>query len=438
MINPKIFVAGILDTKGEEIKYLADCVKKAGGEAIIFDMSLGIECGWADIGLSEILGMHGLKPEDIYIKQRSEASLIVGAAAADYVSRAYKEGRCDGIISFGGSMGATIAATAMRALPIGVPKILLSTINGQVRHFAGTKDVCLYYSIAEAGLNKVTRRILRNAAAAVVAMANVEPEAEGEKSLVGCSMFGITTPCVKAASNQIEREGYDVIIYHATGSGGKSLEEMIGEGLLAGVLDITTHEVVSDYYGTRDSSGPSRLRTASQMGVPQVISLGGTDFLLFEDDEPIPSYILDEEKLRGKYRHNERILNFGLRLDETYEIAQEYIRRLIPVKAPTVLCIPMHGWCANDIKGGLLWIPDQQSPEHSARSTAFVHGLIEALDGKAYPDFEVLLVDKHINDAEFASLMADLMSEMLKGEWQKGSHTELDYVKSMDISCNSI
>ncbi|WP_138306141.1 MULTISPECIES: Tm-1-like ATP-binding domain-containing protein [unclassified Clostridium] len=438
MTAPNIIVAGILDTKGREIQYLASRVAAAGGSPAILELSVGGEVGWADIGLSRVLKAVDLPMEQFYQMDRSHRAQALAEAASRTVVRLNQEGLCDGIIAFGGSMGATIAATAMRALPIGVPKMMLSTINGQLRSYAGTRDICVMYSVAEAGLNRVTRKILSNAAGAIVGMAGAPlPDPEENKPLVGCMMFGVTTPCVVNAAQYMEKNGYDVIIHHATGSGGRSFEDMIREGLLCGVLDITTHEVVSDLYGTRDTAGPSRLCSAADCKIPQVISLGGADFFLFEDDEPVPRHLIEEAGTRGKYIHNASVVNYGINTQEAYEIGCEFARRINPACAPAVLCIPMRGWCANDCKDngegkpGVLWLGDEKRPEVSARSISFCRGLENTLKDRENQNLEVLIVDRHINDREFSQLMAELLTEMLAGRWQKGSHTNLAYVRSL-------
>lgn len=436
MPRPNIIVAGILDTKGKEIKYLARCVANAGGKPIIMELTVGGETGWADIGLSEVLAASKISMDQFLSLDRSGRAKALEEAAGRTLFRLHEEGRCQGIVAFGGSMGATIATAGMRALPIGVPKLMLSTINGQMRAYAGSKDICMMYSIAEAGLNRVTKKILNNAAYGIVGMAGASLPEEEEKPMVGLMMFGVTTPCVTHAAKYIEEQGYDVIINHATGSGGRSFEDMIQEGVLCGVLDITTHEVVSDIYGTRDTAGSSRLKSAAACGIPQVVSTGGADFLLYEDDEPVPQYVLAQAGQRGKYVHNPSVVNYGISVEEAYDLGCEYARRLNPAKAPTVLCVPMRGWCANDHGPesgipGLLWIGDKQNPGISARGIAFAKGLAVTLKDRENPNLEALLVDRHINDQEFSQLMADLLTDMLHGVWQKGSRTDLPYVRGL-------
>lgn len=283
MTVKEILVTGILDTKGEEIKFLADRVRAAGGNPTILELSVGHEVGWADISLSEVVARVGKKPEDIFALDRKGASDLVTEGAISLVNEMLAAEKVDGIIAYGGSMGASIATRIMQTLPIGFPKMMLTTMaSGDVAPYVGTSDICMLYPIAEAGLNKVTRGILNNAAAAVVGMASA-PVMEGieEKPLIGCMMFGVTTPCVLRASSIMEKAGYDVIINHAVGSGGRSMEELIRDGYITGMLDITTHEIADEMLGGVLGAGPDRMTAAGDMGIPQVIAPGGLDLINF-------------------------------------------------------------------------------------------------------------------------------------------------------------
>ena len=192
-MRPKVVIAGILDTKGEEIKFIAQAVREAGGEPTVMELSVGKETGWADIGLSELLVPIGKKPADLYAVDRHKAAGWVTEAAILRAGEMLREGKLDGIIGFGGSMGASISSAVMQSLPIGVPKMLVTTMaSGEVRPYVGTKDICMMYPIAEAGLNSLTKQILTNAAYGIVGMASAPklPAAES-KPLIGCMMFGV-------------------------------------------------------------------------------------------------------------------------------------------------------------------------------------------------------------------------------------------------------
>jgi uncharacterized protein (UPF0261 family) len=435
-MKPKILVGGILDTKGEEIKYLAEQVKAAGGEPVIIELSVGAEVGWADIGLSKILDTIGKKPEDIFKVDRHQASAWVTEGSVKYVSTLLEQGEVNGIIAYGGSMGASIATAIMQAMPIGMPKMMLTTMaSGDIRSYIGTKDICMMYPIAEAGLNSVTKRVLTNAAYGIVGMASApELDAADEKPLIGCMMFGVTTPATLMASKALEEAGYDVIINHAIGTGGRSMEEMIDDGYIKGILDITTHELIDEMLGGVLSAGPDRLTAASRAGIPQVVAPGGLDLINFGPKNTVPQKFLEQTSLPGRslYEHNPNVTCVGVLPDEAYAIALEMAEKLNKAQGPTVITVPMRGWGACDTRipdkdlgwagpsAGPTWVSHSKKPEWSLRSVRFVEGLQEKLD-LTKPNLEVLIVDQHMNQPEFSNLMSSLLIDMLNGTWKKGS-----------------
>lgn len=441
--KPNIIVAGILDTKGQEIRYLAERVEAAGGTPTILELSVGREVGWADISVTDVLQKIDHTTEDVFSLDRGKASDLITAGAVNVVSGLLDEGRLDGMIAYGGSMGASIATRIMQTLPIGLPKLMLTTMaSGDVGPYVGTKDICMMYPIAEAGLNKVTRRILNNAAAAVVGMARA-PEIAGvaEKPLVGCMMFGVTTPCVLRASKYFEDRGYDVMINHAVGSGGRSMEELIRDGYIMGILDITTHEIADFMLGGVLSAGPDRLTAAGERGIPQVVAPGGLDLINFGPKDTVPERLLNEtdQPGRGLYVHNPMVTCIGVSTEETYRIGEHMAQKLNAAQGPTVLCVPMRGWGACDLPApnkdlgwagpgpGPVWAADPDHPEWSLRNGYFVAALRKAID-RERPNLDVILVDKHLNEPEFSDLMSEVLEEMLQGAWKKGSRQDLPYV----------
>lgn len=441
--KPNILVAGILDTKGQEIKFLAERVKAAGGSPIVMELSVGREVGWADISISTVLQEVGKTTDEVFSLDRGKASDIIVEGAKKLAARLLDDGKLDGMIAYGGSMGASIATSVMRSLPIGVPKLMLTTMaSGDVSPYVGTRDICMMYPIAEAGLNKVTRTILNNAAAAVVGMATpTEMEVTDERPLIGCMMFGVTTPCVLRASHYFETKGYDVLINHAVGSGGRSLEELIRDGYIVGVLDITTHEIADFLLGGVLSAGPDRLTAAGEMGIPQVIAPGGLDLINFGPKDTVPERLLQEtdQPGRGLYVHNPTVTCIGVSTDETYRIGEHIGEKLNAAKGPTAICIPLRGWGACDMPvpnkdlgwagpgPGPVWAPDPDHPEWSLRSGYFVSALRKVID-RDKPNLDVLLVDKHLNEPDFSDLMSELLEEMITGKWKKGSHHDLPYI----------
>jgi uncharacterized protein (UPF0261 family) len=437
---PRILVAGILDTKGAEIKFLAERVRAAGGEPTIMELSVGGEVGWADIPVSKLLGRVGKTVEEVAKLDRGKAVDLVMEGGRQEALELLAAGRLDGMIAFGGSMGTSIAAYIMRALPIGVPKFLLSTMtSGDTRPYVGTKDLTMMYPIAEVGLNKVTRRVINNAAAAVVGMADAPAlEATAEKPLVGCMMFGVTTPTVLRASKDMEERGYDVMVNHAVGSGGRSMEELIADGYIVGMLDITTHEIGDELFGGVLSAGPDRLTAAGLKGIPQVVSVGGLDMINFGARATVPQKFVDEQGIPGRsmYIHNPTVTAVGVTADESYTLGRVVAAKLNVATGPTVLCVPLRGWGAVDLAvpdkalgwagpdPGPMWVADAGHPAWSMRNEPFLRGLLEVID-LSKPNLEVMLVDRHMNEPEFADRMTELLAEMLAGGWRKGSHMAL-------------
>ena len=441
--KPNILVAGILDTKGNEIRFLADRVRAGDGAPIIMELSLGKEVGWADIPMGELARRAGKTKEDLFGMERAKASDFIAEGGRALAGEMLAEGRLDGMIAFGGSMGTSMATRIMQSLPIGVPKVMLSTVaSGDVRPYVGTKDIAMVYPIAEVGLNKVTHKVLNNAAGAVVGMANPPPlKAVAEKPLIGCMMFGVTTPCVLRASRYFEERGYDVMVNHATGTGGRSMEELIDDGYIVGMLDITTHEIAGHLLGDICDPGPGRLTAAGRKGIPQVVSVGGLDLLIFGPRDTLPEKYEEEQDLPGRaiYVHNPTVTAPGVSMEETYEIGVYIGEKLNQATGPTAFCVPLRGWGAVDIASpnkdlgwagpgpGPVWYADPEHPEWSLRSSRLIQALSEKIDRKK-PNLDVLLVDKHMNEPEFADFMAELLNEMLSGKWTKGSHQDLSYV----------
>jgi len=442
----KILVAGILDTKGKEIRFIADRIKASGGEPIILELSVGKEAGWADIPVSEVVEKVGSSTKKIFSMERAKASEIIVDGAIQIAREMLNRGELDGMIAMGGSMGSSMATRVMQTLPIGVPKVMLSTMtSGDVRPYVGTKDICMVYPIAEVGLNAVTRIVLNNAAGAVVGMARAPVlEKTAEKPLVGCMMFGVTTPAVLRVSKYFEDKGYDIMINHAVGSGGQSMEELITDGYIIGMLDITTHEIVDFMLGGVLSAGPDRLTAAGKRGIPQVVAPGGLDVINFTTPDSVPAHYKDELDIPGRVIkvHNPTVTVVGTSLDEAHDIAKHIAGKLNKAKGPTALCVPMKGWGAYDTAGknpdlgwaedspAPTWISDPDRKEWSWRSQYFVKGLRESID-RSKKNLDVLIVDRHMNEAPFADLMAELLDEMLSGTWKKGSHHDLPEVSEL-------
>jgi uncharacterized protein (UPF0261 family) len=321
--------------------------------------------------------------------------------AAKLVLRLHAEGRLDGILGLGGSGNSTIIAQAMRALPVGVPKLLVSTLaSGDTRPYMGSVDITMMYSVVDiAGINRISARIMTNAAAMIAGAAKAGvPDLGAEKRLIGASMFGVTTPCVTAARERLEELGYEVLVFHATGTGGESMEALARAGYLAGVLDATTTELADELVGGVLSAGPHRLQAAGAVGVPQVVSLGALDMVNFGPRESVPARFAE----RNLYVHNATVTLMRTTPDESVELGREIGRKLTAAAGPTVLFVPLRGVSAIAVPGQVF---------HDADADA---ALLRGLDETLSATVERHDLDTDINDPAFAIAMADRLHELIE------------------------
>ncbi len=290
----------------------------------------------------------------------------------------------------------------MRALPFGVPKLMVSTMaSGQVRPYVGQSDVCMMYPVVDiSGLNRISRRVLANAAAAVVGMVRgaKTPAAGGEdRPLIAATMFGVTTPCVDAARAQVEAAGYETLVFHATGTGGRTMETFIAEGQIAGVLDLTTTELADELVGGVLSAGRDRLTAAALRGVPQVISLGALDMVNFGPPDTVP------EKYRGRrfHSHNPQVTLMRTTPEENDQLGKEIAHKASAARGPTAVLVPLRGVSALDREGGPFWQPEADA------------ALFQSLRNWMSADVELVELDLHINDPEFAERAAAMLLRYL-------------------------
>jgi uncharacterized protein (UPF0261 family) len=327
----------------------------------------------------------------------------MACAAALLARRLYDEGRIQGVLSAGGSGNTAIATAAMRALPVGVPKLMVSTMAaGDTRDYVGGVDVTLMASVTDvAGLNSVSSRILANAAAAIGAMVLAPPpETAGDRPLVGATMFGVTTPCVTRAREALEERGYEVLVFHATGTGGRAMEALIDGGFLAGVLDVTTTELCDELVGGVLSAGPERLEAAGRSGIPQVVSLGALDMVNFGARDTVPPQF----RHRNLYVHNPSVTLMRTTPEECAELGRRIARKLTAARGPVSVFVPLRGVSMIDAEG---------QPFHDpAADAALFDALRAGLDGSPV---ELVELDHNVNDEEFAIAMADRLDEHLRG-----------------------
>jgi uncharacterized protein (UPF0261 family) len=393
---------GTLDTKGAEYSFLRDRLRERGVDVLVVDAGVYEPVGLEpDISRDEVARAGGTKLAELAAAgDRGAAVTAMAAGAEQVVRRLHGEGKLAGILGLGGSGGSSIATRAMRALPVGVPKLMVSTVaSGDTRPYVGAVDVTMMYSVVDiSGVNRVSARIMANAAGAMAGMVEATVPDVEEKPLVGATMFGVTTPCVTRARERLEELGYEVLVFHATGAGGQSLEALVRDGFLAGVLDTTTTELADELVGGVLSAGPDRLEAAGAAGVPQVVSLGALDMVNFGPRESVPP------KFEGRnlYVHNPTVTLMRTTPEECAELGRTIGRKLSGAQGPTALFVPLKGVSMIAVEGQVFYDADADA--------ALFAGLHQTLDGSV----EVHEVDTDINDPEFAVAMADRLHESIQ------------------------
>jgi len=400
-----VVLVGTLDTKGAEYAFLRARIEAGGCDVLLVDTGvLGEPQTPAEIGRAEVARAAGADPKALAATaDRGAAVGAMARGAAAVARRLHGEGRLHGIAGLGGSSGTAIATAAMQALPVGVPKLMVSTLAaGDTRPYVGAVDVAMMYSVVDiAGINRVSEPILANAAAAIAGMARAHESfnpTESGKPVIGATMFGVTTPAVTEARRRLEERGYEVLVFHATGTGGRSLEALIDGGFLAGVLDLTTTELADELVGGVLSAGPDRLEAAGRAGIPQVVSLGALDMVNFGPPATVP------ERFAGRtfYRHNPTVTLMRTTAAETAELGRIIARKLNAATGPTALFLPLRGVSAIAGDGGVF---DDRAADEA---------LFDALRANLGPNVERHELDLEINDPRFAQAMAERLDAMIR------------------------
>ncbi len=397
-----VVLLGTLDTKGAEYAYLRDRVTEAGVDVIVVDAGiLGEPLFVPDITREQVAVAAGADLRALAERRdRGPAIEAMCRGAASVVERLRSEGRLDGIAGLGGTGGSAIVAAAMARLPVGVPKLLASTVaSGDTRAYVGASDVTMMYSVADfSGLNRISAQILTNAGAAVAAMASATTPSFGEPRPTVCaSMFGVTTPCVTTARERLEELGYEVLVFHQTGIGGQSMEELMKSGFIDASFDVTTTELADELVGGVWPAAPDRLEVAGKLGIPQVVSLGALDFVCVG---PLASV---SAKFNGRtfYEHSPAMAGMRTTPDECAELGRRIAVKLSGGDGPIALFVPLRGVSLMSVEG--------QQFHDSAADEALFAALREHLDRSRV---ELHEVDADINDPAFALAMADRLHEL--------------------------
>ncbi len=401
-----IAVIGTFDTKGEEHAYVAECIRIRGHNALLIDLGgQGEPQCRADISCEEVAAAGGIDLDAL--RKRADRGVMVEAlvgAAPKFLARLQETRRIDGVISLGGTGGTAISTAAMRALPLGFPKVMVSTVAaGNVAPYLGVKDIVMVPSIVDvAGLNRVSRGVFARAAGAICGMAEAaertEDDSQPAKPLVVASMFGNTTACVERARKAVEAAGYEVLVFHATGTGGRTMESLIESGAVAGVLDITTTEWADELVGGVLNAGPNRLEAAARSGVPAIIAPGCLDMVNFGAPESVP------EKFSGRrfYHHNPQVTLMRTTPEESTQLGRILAEKANLSRGAVTVLIPLRG----------ISVISQEGKPFADRKAD--EALFAAIRENLRPDIPVIEVDCAINDPVFADACADALLKSMR------------------------
>jgi uncharacterized protein (UPF0261 family) len=405
MKQGKVMVLAALDTKGDEAQFICALLKELGQIPLLVDLGVLGEAAVApDISRDEVLERGGRTRTALL--EQSDRGLVVDTliAGAEALTRErFAAGDLAGIVAIGGSGGTSIGTAAMRQLPLGVPKVMVSTIaSGDVQPYVGMKDVCMINSVVDfGGVNAISEPILRSACGAISGMITARAlpplSPKSRKPLIAASMFGVTTPLIEKAQRRLATAGYELVPFHATGIGGRTMEALIAEGVFAGVLDLTTTEWADEVVGGTLSAGPERLGAAAKARLPQIVAPGALDMVNFVGLAGLPA------KFQGRtiHRHNENVVLLRTTADECREIGRRIAEKLNLSTGPVTVMFPRHGISALDIAGGVFFDPEADA------------ALLEELERTLEPSVKLNVIDAHINDDAFAEACCQELLDQL-------------------------
>ncbi len=400
-MSKTIAVIGALDTKGKEFAFVKEEIERRGHTALVIDTSvIGEPAFKADVPSERVAEAGGVSLRELQEKaDRGLAMDVMTKGIARVVKELYDQGKIDGAISMGGSAATAVGTSAMRALPLGVPKVMVSTLaSGDTKAYVGTRDVVMFPSVVDvAGVNRISARIYANAVGAVAGMVETPVPKIEEKPLLAASMFGNTTPIVNRCRETMENRGYEVLVFHAVGTGGQTLESLVEEGYINGVLDITTTEWADELVGGVLTAGPTRLDAAAKTGVPQVIVPGCLDMVNFWAPETVP------EKFKGRlfYQWNPNVTLMRTTPEENAELGRILAEKANKSTGPAAFFLPLKGVSMLDAPGKEFWWPEAD------------RALYDAIKQHVRPDIPVYEMDNNVNDDEFADAVANKMLEFL-------------------------
>lgn len=412
-MDSAVLLIATLDTKGRELEFVSQRLAAQGVPSLVLDAGVLEDPPFApSIDARAVADAGGVRLAALRTQaDRGAAIGVMARGAAAITAQLFEEGRIHGVLGIGGSSGTTVATAAMRALPVGVPKLMVSTLaSGQVAPYVDVSDVLMLPSIVDiAGLNRISRRILANAAAAMTGMLTQAPlDVADDAPLLAATMFGVTTPCVQRVRERMEAAGYEMLVFHATGTGGRAMEALIAAGFIAGVADVTTTEWADELVGGVLSAGPSRLDAAARAGIPQVVSVGATDMVNFGPRATVP------ERFAGRrlHEHNPSVTLMRTTPEECARLGAVIASKLNEATGPVTVLLPLRGVSALDADGQPFHDPDADA------------ALFDALRTHLAPHVTVQALALHINDTHFADAIADtLLASLASGSPNAVSRT---------------
>lgn len=402
-----VVLIGTLDTKGAEIEFLRACLEATGVASLIVDAGIrGVPAIAADITREVVAeAAHTNVGALDAAGDRGKAIDAMMRGAAEKIRELHEMGEVAGVLAIGGSAGTAIGTAAMRVLPVGIPKLMVSTMaSGNTAPYVGSKDVTMMYSVADfTGLNRISRRVLANAAAAMAGMVTQKETAASDagqdRPLVGGTMFGVTTPCVERVRELLDEAGYELLVFHATGTGGRAMEDLVRDGLLDGVLDITTTELADELVGGVLTAGPDRMEIAGKMGLPQVISLGALDMVNFGEPATIPAQFQG----RQFYEHNPTVTLMRTTPEECARLGEIIARKSRAATGPVTIVIPLGGVSAIDREGQVFHNPEAD------------RALFDAIRANIGGNVKLIEREENINDETFAQQLVKSFLELVRG-----------------------
>jgi uncharacterized protein (UPF0261 family) len=400
MSKPVVLV-GALDTKGKEFWFVRDLIRERGLDTIVVDFGvLGDPPFTPEVTNDQVARAGGSSITQLRAAQdKAGAMRVMSKGLTNVVRDLYESGRLGGILGMAGSGGTSLATAAMRALPVGVPKVMVSTVGGgDVSAYVGTKDITMIPSIVDvAGINSISQHIYANAAGAIAGMVSQElPEGLESRPLITASMFGNTTQCVDHARTILDDKGYEVLVFHATGTGGKTMESLIADGYITANLDITTTELADEVCGGVFSAGPDRLMAAAHAGIPTVLAPGCVDMCNFWALDTVP----EKYRERNLYQWNPNVTLMRTNVDENRIIGTMIANAANQSKGPVAILLPLKGVSQLDSPGNAYWDPEAD------------HACYQAIKSNLKPGIPVVELDANINDPAFAEKAVDLLVGM--------------------------